>query len=89
MKFSNYNLIRKSVHFSIVFGLAMSLSLGLVQQGFAQQGPVGDLPGFLANGPKVGERLPDVSIFNDMGEPVSIRDLTKGSYSVMVLGCLT
>ncbi len=41
------------------------------------------------NGPKVGERVPDVTIVDDQGRPVSIRDLAQGQYTVMTLGCLT
>jgi len=52
-------------------------------------GPSGDMPRFLESGPKVGEQLPDLTIFDDMGTPVNIRDITKGNYSVLVLGCLT
>ncbi|MDA1017339.1 MAG: hypothetical protein O3A00_23140 [Planctomycetota bacterium] len=38
--------------------------------------------------PKSGTMLPAVSAFNDKGETFSTRDL-KGSYSVLVFGCLT
>ncbi len=41
------------------------------------------------NGPKVGERVPDVTIVDDQGRPVSIRELAQGQYTVMTLGCLT
>ena len=41
------------------------------------------------NGPKVGEMVPDVTIVDDQGRPVSVRDLTQGQYTVMTLGCLT
>ena len=41
------------------------------------------------NGPKVGERVPDVTIVDDQGRPVSIRELAPGQYTVMTLGCLT
>ena len=41
------------------------------------------------NGPKVGERVPDVTIVDDQGHPVSIRELAQGQYTVMTLGCLT
>ena len=46
-------------------------------------------PRFLELGPKVGEQLPDLTIVDDMGSPVNIREITKGNYSVLVLGCLT
>ncbi len=41
------------------------------------------------NGPKVGEMVPDVTIVDDQGRPVSVRDLARGQYTVMTLGCLT
>ncbi len=41
------------------------------------------------NGPKVGERVPDVTIVDDQGRPVSVRELAQGQYTVMTLGCLT
>ena len=41
------------------------------------------------NGPKVGEMVPDVTIVDDQGRPVSVRDLAQGQYTVMTLGCLT
>ncbi len=41
------------------------------------------------NGPKVGEMVPDVTIVDDQGNPASIRELTRGRYTVLTLGCLT
>jgi cytochrome oxidase Cu insertion factor (SCO1/SenC/PrrC family) len=41
------------------------------------------------NGPKVGELVPDVTIVDDQGRPVSVRELAQGQYTVMTLGCLT
>ena len=41
------------------------------------------------NGPKVGDRVPDLSIVDDQGNPANIRDITRGQYTVMTLGCLT
>ncbi len=41
------------------------------------------------NGPKVGEMVPDVTIVDDQGRPVSVRELAQGQYTVMTLGCLT
>ena len=41
------------------------------------------------NGPKVGDRVPDLAIVDDQGNPANIRDITRGHYTVMTLGCLT
>lgn len=55
---------------------------------FAQSGPP-VMPQFEADAPKVGETLPDITIHDDLGNPVSIRDLAGENYKVLVLGCLT
>ncbi len=39
-------------------------------------------------GPKVGDPLPDITIFDAQGQPFRLRSL-KGHYSVIVFGCLT
>ena len=44
---------------------------------------------FEANAPKVGEPLPDITVLDDLGNPVNIRDLAGENYKVLVLGCLT
>ena len=41
------------------------------------------------NGPKVGDRVPDLAIVDDQGNSANIRDITRGHYTVMTLGCLT
>jgi len=55
---------------------------------FAQSGPP-VMPQFEADAPKVGESLPDITIHDDLGNPVNIRDLAGENYKVLVLGCLT
>lgn len=81
-------LARKIASTAIVLGVAVMLPLGAVQ---AQRGggPSGDIPRFLELGPKAGEMVPDLTILDDTGNPVSIRGLSKDNYSVFVLGCLT
>lgn len=83
----NYSAIRKIVNVTVVLALVAAPSLGNAQQ--ERRGPSGDIPSFIEMGPKVGDRLPDLTIFDDMGMPVNIREITKESYSVLVLGCLT
>ncbi len=41
------------------------------------------------NGPKVGDRVPDLTIVDDEGHPANLREITRGHYTVMTLGCLT
>jgi len=89
----NGRLIRKIVHATVVLALVSAPALSQAQNaggmGMGMGGPGGDIPRFLELGPKVGEALPDLTIFNDMGQPVNVREITKGAYSVLVLGCLT
>ena len=54
----------------------------------AQNGPP-VMPQFEADAPKVGEPLPDVTIYDDLGNPVNLRELSDENYKVLVLGCLT
>ena len=44
---------------------------------------------FEAHAPKVGEPLPDITVYDDLGNPVNIRELANENYTVLVLGCLT
>lgn len=78
--------VRKIAHAIVALALISAPLLGNAQQG---RGPSGDIPRFVEIGPKVGEMLPDVTIVDDMGMPVNVREITNGNYSVLVLGCLT
>lgn len=44
---------------------------------------------FADTAPAVGEQIPDVSIMDDQGNPVNMRELASGQYTVLTLGCLT
>jgi hypothetical protein len=81
--------IRKIVHATVALALVATPLLSSAQQERRPGGPGGDIPKFLELGPKVGDQMPDVTIVDDMGMPVNVRELTKGNYSVLVLGCLT
>jgi hypothetical protein len=81
--------IRKIVHATVALALIATPLMSNAQQGRPPGGPSGDIPRFIEVGPKVGEQMPDVTIVDDMGMPVNIREITKGNYSVLVLGCLT
>ena len=42
-----------------------------------------------AAAPQIGELIPNLEIVDDQGNPVRLRELTEGHYTVMTLGCLT
>ncbi|MFQ5766909.1 MAG: hypothetical protein ACE5ID_02875 [Acidobacteriota bacterium] len=44
---------------------------------------------FEAASPAVGEPVPDLTVYNGDGKEVSLRDLVRGHFTVLVLGCLT
>ena len=44
---------------------------------------------FLNAAPGIGERVPDIKVVDDRGNPVNIREVATGQYTVLVLGCLT
>ncbi len=39
--------------------------------------------------PKVGDMVPDLTIVDDQGNPANLRDITRGHYTTITLGCLT
>lgn len=87
---ASHNTFRKIVHATLALALVATPLLSNAQQGQRPPGgPSGDIERFVELGPKVGEQLPDLTIVDDMGMPVNIREITKGNYSVLVLGCLT
>jgi len=60
--------------------------------GQAQGTRAGDGPGaerFWPAAPQEGELFPNVSVVDDQGNSVSIRDLNAENYAVLILGCLT
>ncbi len=46
------------------------------------------LAGFDAASPELGDLVPDIAILDQEGQPFELRSF-KGSYTVLVLGCLT
>jgi cytochrome oxidase Cu insertion factor (SCO1/SenC/PrrC family) len=38
---------------------------------------------------QVGELIPDLTVVDDQGNPVNLRDITRGHYTTITLGCLT
>jgi cytochrome oxidase Cu insertion factor (SCO1/SenC/PrrC family) len=39
--------------------------------------------------PEIGDMIPDLVIVDDQGNPANLRELTRGHYTVLTLGCLT
>jgi hypothetical protein len=62
-------------------GMGMGMGMGA--------GPTGMDTRFRDIVPDIGEQLPDISIVDDQGNPVNMRDITTGQYTVLTLGCLT
>ncbi len=52
-------------------------------------GPSGMDTRFMEIVPDIGEQIPDVTIVDDQGNPVNMRDITRGQYTVLTVGCLT
>ena len=52
-------------------------------------GPSGMDTRFMDIVPAIGEQIPDVTIVDDQGNPVNMRDITTGQYTVLTVGCLT
>ncbi len=46
------------------------------------------LAGFDNASPDLGELVPDIAVFDEEGTPFELRSF-KGSYTVLVFGCLT
>ena len=96
MNTQSYSFTRSVTYVLMILGIAAALPMhDVYAQGIGSRDtgrPVG-MGGVdrFAVAPKVGEQLPDLHIFDDMGNPVSIREITSDgeNYSVITLGCLT
>ena len=96
MNTQSYSLIRSITFVLTVLGLAAVLPMsdayaqGLGSRDTGRAVGMGGVDRF-AVAPKVGEQMPDLLIFDDIGNPVSIGELTSDgeNYSVITLGCLT
>jgi len=64
-------------------GMGMGMGMGANGQPSAM-----DLR-FADTAPAIGELVPDISIVDDQGNPVNMRELATGQYTVLTLGCLT
>ena len=63
----------------------------LVSNPATSQEPGAEQPsGRFVGAPEVGDQIPDLTIVDDQGNPVNIRELASRSpYTVLTLGCLT
>ena len=64
-------------------GMGMGMGMGM------GAGPTAMDERFYSTVPGIGELVPDVQVVNDRGDPVNIREVATGQYTVLVLGCLT
>lgn len=44
---------------------------------------------FLEQEPRVGQKVPEVALYDADGNPAQLGDVLRGHYSVLVFGCLT
>ena len=75
----------------IVVAMSWVGALGLLAQSpdFRGEGfQSGMLNRLEESAPQVGDKLPDVELYDAQGQPLRLSSL-KGSYAVLVLGCLT
>lgn len=62
-------------------GMGMGMGMGA--------GPTAMDERFYSTVPGIGELVPDIQVVNDRGDPVNMREVATGQYTVLVLGCLT
>ncbi|MFQ5701383.1 MAG: hypothetical protein ACE5HU_06025 [Acidobacteriota bacterium] len=70
---------------ALVIVAAMSLA-GVAR---AATAPKSSTQRFEEAAPRVGESMPDLTLYDDAGRLVSLRDVLRDHYTVVVLGCLT
>lgn len=70
-------------------GLLVGLLLYLGSNAAFSQARQPRMEKFESNAPQVGESLPDITVHDDLGNLVNIRELANENYKVLVLGCLT
>ncbi|MEE8542337.1 MAG: hypothetical protein V3S94_00600, partial [Gammaproteobacteria bacterium] len=61
-------------------GVASAQAPGGMARGMGA-GPSGMDTRFMATVPAIGEQIPDVTIVDDQGNPVNMRDITTGQYT--------
>ena len=74
-------------------GMGMGMGVGMIASdaGKADLFVGGEPPDMrFVGAPEIGEQIFDVTIVDDQGNPVNIRELaSQSSYTVLTLGCLT
>ncbi len=68
--------------FSWVIGFALCPGFAVAQR------PMKKDDGFLQEKPRLGERVPDLVVYDSQGQEVKVESL-RGQYTVLVFGCLT
>ena len=84
-------MIRRLSSFAVALclvGAASAQAPGGMARGMGA-GPSGMDTRFMDIVPDIGEQIPDVTIVDDQGNPVNLRDITSGQYTVLTVGCLT
>lgn len=74
-------LFQSNVALSQSMGAGMGMGMGAAPSG-TRENP-------FPNGPQLGDPVQDMDIFDDEGNPVNVREIATGQYTVLVLGCLT
>ena len=90
MRLQNNHISKLLIRTVVVISMVLS-SASLFAQGMGPGNGMGQpmVAEFEAAAPDIGEALHDITIYNDLGIPVNVRDLASGKYKVIVLGCLT
>ena len=76
-----FGAVESAIAQAPAMGMGMGMGMGA--------GPTAMDERFYNTVPGIGERAPDVQVVNDRGDPVNIREMATGQYTVLVLGCLT
>ena len=74
-------VVQSAVAQAPAMGMGMGMGMGA--------GPTAMDERFYSTVPGIGELAPDIQVVNDRGDPVNIREVATGQYTVLVLGCLT
>lgn len=81
-------MMRRAVLSLFFLAAMLQASLALAQGNLPGLPPLEDR--FDTSAPTIGERLPDLTIFDDQGNRVNMRELpVPGRYTVLTVGCLT
>lgn len=73
-----------------IFAILVGAGFGPAKAPQPEEKPSGDRQNrsFAERPPAVGEKLPEVTVYDADGKPFPLRKL-KGSHTVLVFGCLT